>query len=622
MRAFVIGLAASGVLLAAMFIVPRFLSGSERANAVQSEEQAELARRLYLVYNQSLAPLGIRANMDGLKNADFDRLVKAAQDRFDTLQKQFSQEAQELRSSDQRLHARTGPLKTVTGDSSGVRAAVAGFDKIFADNRALLTEAIKNAQEANRAGAGAVGVGQVLGVLKLTDATDAFRVVRQLRTQSEAAQAHALSLASDWTQATVAGEHYAKLDPAEVLTNLRKDAEDMTALVADAQQRAETLMKAVSARKVELEEVRKGLEEGRAQWNALDEAGFQAGNDAAFEQYKKNMLELSAKLIGMQETEQRLATGGVVNGKVSGDLLSDFRIEGGEPTDGLDELERKLAIAKDQVERYTRGAAAIEREIVAIEASGKSSHELAAAAGVRADEIRKSLEATVADMDKLNKEIAEREKTALDAAAASTSAFGAASQAIGAWISSARDLQQTSDLEKRNGRLTTITKQNAELLAGASQARAKLLTGQIQAERAAAATTLKATLAHLSDSVKGLAVDATGLDDTITNSREAAVKSLTEAASTFMNLSKRPGVESWVFQAGLATVAYNLAQVDTANREQHLTTASANIRTTMDRLKQSPYGAPLAAFSAKLAGPAAESAPAPAPGGDKVPEKP
>ncbi len=312
-----------------------------------------------------------------------------------------------------------------------------------------------------------------------------------------------------------------------------------------------------------------------------------------------------------------------MNGKLTGDLLSDFHIDGGEQTDGLDELERKLAIANEQVERYMHGAAAIDTQIAALEAGGKSSHELSLAAEARANEIRKNLEATVAELDKLQKEIAEREKSALDAANASTSAFGAASQAIGAWISSARDLQQNSDLEKRNARLTTITKQNAEMLAGASQARAKLLTGKIQAERAAGAEAYKTTLMQLSTAVKGLTVDTAGLDDTIANAREAAVKSLTEAASTFTNLSKRPGVESWVFQAGLATVAYNLAQVDTANREQHLSTASANIRTTMDRLKQSPYGVPLAAFSAKLAGPAAESAPTPAPDGEKTdPTKP
>lgn len=610
MRVFITGFVLSGVLIVAMFLVPRFLIGADRANALQAQEQAELARRQYFGYVHSLAPLGNRADLENLKNADFERLVKQAQERFDKLQQRFALEAERLRGHDRRMQVDPGNARAVSVDAAGVRSAVAGFGRLFADNRALLTETIRIAQEANRVGAGALGVAQILGVLKLTDATDALAVVRHLRTRSEAAQARALGLAYEWAQSATEADHYRKLEPGEIVSSLGKDADELAAALLEATLRAESLTLAVAERQTELEHVRKELASGRERMDELEAASFPAGDDAAFAEYRRSLSELSARLVVSQEREQRLASGGLVDAKLSGDLLSDFRIEGGRPSDGLDELERKLEIAKGHVARYTRGAAAVQTQIAAVQAGGKSAMDLAQLAAAHADGLKQRLDGVVSELDALAKEIAQHEQSALDAGAAAVSAFGSASQAITAWTSAARDQQQTADVEKRNLRLTMIARQNAELLAGASQARAKLLVGQIQAERVAGATASKQTAEQLAATVPGLAPASAALDDVISVAREAAIKSLSEAAATFTNLSKRPGTEAWVFQAGLATVAYNLAQIDAINREQHLATASANIRNTMDRLKQSPYAAPLAAFHAKLAGPSPTSAPA------------
>ncbi|MFQ5807364.1 MAG: hypothetical protein ACE5I3_13030 [Phycisphaerae bacterium] len=589
MKPFVIGLAVAIVILAAGFLTPAFLPRATGPSTLEALREAELARRQLYAYNATLPLVAARGDVEQLEQADFDDLVERSQDKFAELSTEFNRRVREAKARDREGHLPESPLRAVATSASGLKAAVSNFEKFLGENRKLLDDAVKNSRSANQADRNALSVGQVAGTAKLVEAAGLLAQARQLRSQLKVKQTRALAVAAEWATVRAERNHYAGLDVTTIRKDLGADLGEIESALAQAQTQVNELTRAVADREQTLARLRADLQHTRAERLGLEEMGFTVGDDASYEAYRERYVQLSQRLQELQNQEHLLAFGGIRGGSAAdGDLL-EGEIEGGETVVGLNELQRRLAIAADKLERYTRGRKALEDKIGLVDTVGEEAQAQGAQYAARLERLTAEVNQIREAMAKLAQQAFEREDAALRAAREAASAFKGAKSAVDRWISDASALQREDDPQRTNERLKLIVRDNvAADFATNAEAQANTLVGRIHTERALGLAAYLDALRRISE-LTGTELDAAELQESFNTARDEATSVLAEARDAYERLAQKKTDTSWVHQASLAVVYHLLWQIDEFNAERHRSNLIDELGKVIANSQQFPY---------------------------------
>jgi len=590
LKPFVIGLVLAGVVLAAGFLVPALLPASVSASTLQALRQAELARRQLHVYNASIPLAASQADLEQLKEADFEALVERWQDRFAALAEEFGRRVTQVKRSDQRRGMPESDVRPVAANPAAVRSSVGQFEQALRGNQKLLSEAAANARAATQADREAIGVWHIAGTVKLVEAEGLLAEGRQLRARLADEETRALAKAAEWAAARAERDRHAGMDVAAIRSGLDADLEEIQAALEAARAAVAELTTKVAETEAALAAVRKGLDAARAERLTLEETGFTVGSDESFATYRERYARVAQRLRELQDQEQLLAHGGNQGGVVADDDLLEGAIEGGETVIGLDELQRRLAIAREKLARYERAQQAIEDKRRLVTALGSEAQAQAAGSTARLQALGAQLEQMRQNMAALAQQAFEKEDGALKAAREAAAAFKSAGGAVNKWISDAATLQREKDEQRANERLKQIVGDGfARPFAANAEAQAKTLAGRILTERAVALGAYLDTLRRIRNLVPEATFDAAPLEQQLTTARDEAVNVLGEARDAYEKLASVQSNTSWVHQSALATVYHLLWQVDTFSPEQHRSNLVETLRKVVQDRRAATY---------------------------------
>ncbi len=590
MKPIAIGVVLAIVILALGFLVPAILPPTVSPTTVNALKEAELARRQLHAYDASLPLVGARADVEQLKEADFDLLVERSREEFDALNSEFNKRVSQAKSTDRENNVPESGLRAASMGPAGVRSSVSSFEKCLRDNHKMLTDAARNSRSANQADRNALGVGQVAGMVKLAEAGELLAEARELRARLTTEQGRLLVVAVDWAEARDEIDHYAGLDVTEIRGDLDADLDEIKAALEETRAGVDELRGRVAEREQTLADVRAQLTETRTQRLSLEEMGFIVGDDTSFEAYRAEYLRLSEALRQLQEQEQLLAFGGIEGGSLTDDDPLEGRIEGGETVLGLNELRRLLAVEEDKLARYTRGVKALEDQMNLVVNVGNEAQTQKGQYAERLGTLTVEIDQIRAGMDELAQQAFEKEDAALRAAREGVTSFKSAKSAADRWIADANSLQREKDPQRLNERLKLITRDSFAADAAANaEARAKTLLGRIQTERALGLGEYLDTLARVNELMPDSEFDATALRESFTQARDEAVSILNEAREGYERLAQKQSNTSWVHQASLAIVYHLLWQIDEFNADQHRGNLLDQLGRTIENRRQSPH---------------------------------
>jgi len=611
LKPLVIGVVLAIAILALGFLVPAILPATVSSTTVQAFQEAELARRQLHAYDASLPLAAGRANVAELKDADFGRLVERSQEEFDTLGSEFRQLVNRVKSADQQNRMPESPVRALVPSPSNVKSRVSELERSVRDNEQLLTGAARASRSATQADRDALGVGQVAGMVKLSEAGRLLAEARELRARLTAEQARLLAVATAGAEAQSERDRHAGLKVAEIQGVLDGHLDTVSAALAESQAELDRLRAEVAEREQALAGLRGQLEETRTRRLTLEEMGFTVGDDASFEVYRAEYLRLSNTLRELEEREQLLAFGGIEGGRVADDDLLKGEIEGGVTVVGLNELKRNLALVEDKLTRYTRARQALEDQKSLVTTMGGEARTWEAQYAARLETEATEVQQIRANMDELAQQAFEKETAALAAAGAAATAFKSAKSAADRWTGEASSLQREKDLPRRNERLKLIAGDNFAAEAAASaDAQAKMLVGRIYTERALGLADYFDTLARADELMPGSEFDTTKLQEQFTEARDEAVRILNEAREAYERLAQKQSSTSWVHQASLATVYHLLWLIDEFNAAQHRSNLLDQLGKVVEDRQQSPHLQQQVALYALLTGGTAAPQPA------------
>lgn len=590
MKPFVIGLVLAVVLLAASFLAPKLLQPATGPTTLAALKEAELARRQLHAYDASLPLVEAGSDIEQLKGADFETLTERSRDEFDTLGNKFNEHVRQAKATDRETGLAESDLRAVATTAGGVQSAVSSFERLLRENRTLLADAEKAARSAGQSDRAALGVRHVAGIVKLVEAAGLLADARQVRARLTTEQARAFAAAARWATTRDEMNHYAGLDVTNVRQDLERDLGEVKAAWSETQAEVDELTRVVAEREEALAALRAELEQARTERLSMEEVGFTVGDDASFEAYREEYLQVSRRLRELQDREQLLALGGIQGGSVVDDDLLGGRIEGGQTVVGLNELQRRLAVAQDKLERFTGAQQALEDQgslvgLVADEAQTQQRNHQA-----RLDALAAELEQILAQMAELAQQGYEKEDAALRAAREAAGAFGDAKSAVRRWIDAAQELQREKDPQRLNARLKRIVGDN---LAGefptSAEAQARTLVGRIHTERALGLAAYLDTLRRINELRPGGELEVAKLQEDLNTARDAAIDELSKARGLYEPLAQRQTDTNWVHQASLAALYHLLGQIDVLNAQQHRSNLIGELGKAVEKRQQSPH---------------------------------
>lgn len=590
MRPFAIGLVlALGILLLAAF-APGLLQPSAERAAAEARAQAEAARRMLTTHSLETTGLAVKSDLERVKSADFAALAQQAGDTLQQLSQEFAATVQRAQTLDRRSNLPQTELRPLSLDANGLRAAVTTLERLNTENRQRLDAAAREARQASQLSGQTSGVPESLGLTKLVETQEHYAEARRTRTELAAELGRLSELAFEAASAESAAGHYAAVNVADVVKTLQDDVSEVSAEREQAAAHVAELSAAVADREADLSRTRDELGRVRSELLSLEETGFAAGNDSAFESYRQRYASLSARARELQEQEQLLVGGGRRGGEELDRGLEFGFVEGGEPVVGLEELQRQLAIAEEKLQRLGASQDSLTEKVRSVEQVGTLSQDAQRHfAGLR-DAIHQRIAERQARVEALARSAMEQEDQALRAAQEAAQAFRSEAQAFSRWTGDARKTQGEFDKMRKNERLRLIVDDKyGEQLSAAGEADAKALAAMIHTDRLLAVRSLKQTEERVAANVSGFSFEAQPLDDAIASSREEAIKLLGEARAAYEKLAGKALATSWIHQVSLAAVEHLLSKLDEEGAAQHAAAAIESIRQAINKREQSPY---------------------------------
>lgn len=630
-KEFVIGAVLLGATLISWLVLPPIFTADGR-NAQDAAAQAMDAQRQLAGFSPSLAHRVDDQTLEQLKEADLQRLVdaaaemadKAAQSKpaaqpdgaeknapaaeppvspFTAMVQQQQKEADAARSSDQRLQLEPGKYSTVSATGTGLKQAVDQVIALRKENSSRLADAVKKAKEADAAGTNALGIAQIYGNAQFVQAANLFIQAVQQRTELGRLHGQLVEQTARFRAAAAEVEYYTTLKNDEISKGLAADLEDLKTKQTDASAKADAIDAAVAQREQELAKARADLAKAREDVAAIESKSFKAGDDAAFDAFRKSYAEASDRMRKLQIQEQELSSGGRKDAALDDDDLESGAIAGGKTMDGLEELKRKQAIARIRAERSTAGVKALETAVKNSQDAIANAAKMLSDAQKREQAVKTDLDATLKAIDTAASTAWATEQSALDLATAAEKSFKA-SEAEGTRVSrEASEKQSEVDQNRTNERLTAIANDQLAATVGVSAAaETKMLIGRIQAGRF---FSLQRQLAVLSDYAKAAnnsAFKASDLEQSVTDSRQAATTAINEAVAKFNDIAKRNAATGWTATASAAAGYHLLIYTDATQADRHKTEAIDALKRALDKRDRHPSTKAQVLLRAQLTG--------------------
>lgn len=593
MRGFAIGLILGGVLFVAAVAVPKFTRSGPVVAAAGALEQAELARRQLHQHDPMMAVLAATADAAALGDADFDALLADQQESLDALGSDFSDQVSAASKLDRRSHVAASGLSAVSATPGGIRSAVPGFTQLVNENQELLAAAAKNCSGAVATSGRTFGVSMVSGMAALADARQKLDRAHRLRSQLQRLQTEALTTAHRWARAKSLADHYGGLDVADATMGLQSDRAELAGLLGDARDEQTRLSETIGQRQAELEGVQASLRAAQTQRITLEEMGFRPGSDSSFQQYKQQYELVSEQLRSLQERESLLSVGGfetvVLN--EADPLAGEMEIDGA--VIGIAELERRLTIADDQLERYESGIASIDQQLETMRELDSSAKQQSATFQAAVAAIQGDFDGIREKMTALAEQAIAQEAEAEAVANRAVTAFAGSITNAAALRNSAQSAQRDNDPQRLNERLKKITSDSMpETLAKAAEAEANTLLGRLYAQQIQGLESYAVTWAQITTAMPGATVDAVAIQTTIDTARTSAGAALTAAATTYTGIAQAGGV-AWLTisaNASLAAVEYLRSLVYTDQSGAYRAAAATAITTAANAAGQDSRG--------------------------------
>lgn len=590
MRPFAIGLVLALLILLLATFAPGLLQPSAERAAAEARAQAEAARRMLTAHSLKTSGLAATSDLARLKSADFAALAQQAGDTLQQLSQEFAAAVQRAKTLDRRSNLPQTELRPLSLDANGLRAAVTSLEKLNIENRQRLDAASREARQASQLSGQTPGVPESLGLAKLVEAQERYSEARRTRTELAAELGRLSELAFEAASADSAAKHYGAVDVADVVKTLQDDVSEISAEREQAAARAAKLGAAVADRQAELTRTRDELGRVRSELLSLEETGFAAGDDSAFESYRQRYASLSSRARDLQEQEQLLLGGGRRGGQELDRGLEFGFVEGGEPVVGLEELQRQLAIAEEKLQRLDASQESLAEKIRSVEQFGSRSQEAQRHFAELRDAFQQRISERHAHVEDLAKSAMEQEDQAIRAAQEAAQSFRSEAQAFARWTGDARKAQGEFDKMRKNERLRLIVDDKyGEQLSAAGEADAKAVAAMIHTDRLLAVRNLKQTEERVAANIAGFSFESQPLDDAIASSREEAIKLLGEARAAYEKLAGKALATSWIHQVSLAAVEHLLSKLDEEGAAQHAAAAIQNIRQAINKREQSPY---------------------------------
>jgi hypothetical protein len=602
-----VGIAIVVLILVAALLAPHLRSGAAKVTE-QAQTEAILARRLLHRHDFRLPILGQRVEAGALKEANLQLLLERARERLAQAAREASTQLNQLRSQAEQARLPVPQIQPPGADAASVRRALSEYEKLLNENQNLLSEAARLARQARTAaGTGAVGIAQVEGMIRYTQAAALLAEADLLRARHQELQARILRQRG-WIDVYLAGtRQYAGLNPEPVLERLRADLDEIRQEAEQASQQSESAARELADRMAALAQVGSQLNTAQNELAELERRGFRAGDDAAFEEYRRRYLELSERVRQLQDQEQLLRFGGLEDAELEGDDLLTGVLRGGKVVRSVEELRQTAELAAERARRLAAGVAELQGHIEFLTGSTQRWQQVAEHYADLSDQTAQALDQTWPELYRLVQEAVAKEDAALKAAREALAAFRAEQQAVEQFLRDAREVQSRVDPERKNPRLNLIVGEKA-LSQAADSARALtlLLVARIHMQRIRANQSLLADLSLLesadeSTGLKSLPPDSPirpeVLEQEIASAREEASKNIQEAIKIYEGLAGKVAPSTkWVPQVALAGALWVAAQLNPEAAMDYLTSAVKELEAATSGREQNPYVGPHAAF--------------------------
>ncbi len=640
---FVIGLGLTILILAAALFSPVFRS-SQRKQTTQAQEQAVLALRQLGRVSPTLMHLEALADTEQLgdKQDALGTAADGARERLEELNREFSQALRRAQQQAEEAGLPTPEERPPAASGAGVRQALSGFNASVQENRQLLSAAKRVAQEAVRTQGTALGVAHVEGMAHYLEAADLLLRAKQERIEQREAQRKLLRSAAQWKEDQGEYDHYRSLDVAPILEQLEQDLVELRERRNAAEQRVTELEQLVEQRQLELTGdgstagVEQRMQDVRQELLRLERRGFAAGAEAGtaeqpgFGTYREQYLQLSQQLQELQAREQLLRNGGLRDAQFVGEDALTAELEGGERVVGLEEYERKLALARDVAERLRSANVSLEEHIAFLEEMSASAGESVTRFQQRMEEMEGTQRALIEEEIPAHAAAAyELEAKALQAAGRAVSSFSRAQSAAQNWMNEVQRVRREQDPQQKNERLRLIVGDDYfQNVSRSAEAAARLLAGRAYAQQIEANTLLLSdmqTFRGLNPSPQ-VQFDERVFQGHIDTARPEGRDTVQDAIRTYEQIagSLRGQPTEWVPLAGKAAAHYLLSRIDPAIATEQRNLALDAMQQAVEGRENFPYVEPYLPFRNYLsgAGPSAPAAEAPAEEGFFLEEEP
>jgi hypothetical protein len=617
-----IGSGLAVVILVASLLAPRLGTG-DRRKAERVQEQVLLAQRELGRHSIALARADAVADATKMVSTPgYGAAVSAATESL----AQTSAEYGTLSRTAQELARRCGlPAPTLPPfaiDAAGLQRAMTTFESAAKENHELLARAAKDAAEAVAMDAQALGAQQTVGMAAYVRAVEALAASQELRGQQASAQARWLETAAEWKLSQGLLAYYRGLEPGPIVAGLRSDLAELDALHAETVESYTRLADQVAERKAHLAQVEQELSTQQQRILELEKEGFKAGQDegiGGFQPYRAQYLKLSETGRQLQMEQAELRYGGLRGATASDDDWASGTLRGGEPFLGLEELERRLEVAQQRVERLEQARKVLAAQIVHADEASAQAQKETAQYQERLTQLATQVGSLRSEIENLAKAAFDMESEALKAADNAVRAFGQAQRVAEAWFNALRATQRDKDPIRKNERLERILKDPYfEHVSRSAEASARVLAGRIHVARVESGESLLGDARVFTEMYTDphFSFDPAPFEEQVETARAVGRETLQKAAETYTliadRLSSAPTV--WVPLGSAAATYHLLARIDFEQREACLSKAVELVQRAVEKRELFPYARELVAFRDHLVSAAkapAEGKPAP-----------
>jgi hypothetical protein len=604
-----IGIALAVIIIAASLVAPRLRSAA-REKVEQAQDRAALAERELARHSLALPLADALAQPDVMKSQE-SQLGDAVRSAAEPL-KEASTEYSKLARTAQDLAQHAGlpapTLRPLGTDTAGIQRAITDFQATVKDNQALLNRALQDASAAAAIDGQALGVQQAVGMAEYVRAAEAQAQAARLRSQQADAQARLLDVGTQWKAAQGFLDYYRGLDTAPIVKELQGDLEELGERKTEAAAEVAQLSDQVAQRKQALEQVEQKLAEQQTQWQELQKKGFKPGQDQGadgFEQYRDLYLSMAENVRQLQQQTQELRYGSLHGAKASDEDWATGKLSG-EPSVGLEELQRRLDIAQERARLFTQSVTGLGDHIRFVTESGQQAQTETNRYQKRMDDLEGAAREVTAEIEKLAGSAFDTEAEALKAAESSVRAFAQSQKATEAWRRALVEVQREKDPSHKNERLNRVLKDPyLENLARSAEASARVLAGRIHLARVESGEALLGDMQVFTETYTDpkFTFDPSTFQTQVETARAAGLETLQAAAQLYTTVADKLGTVPTVWvPLGAASATYDLlAHLDPTQAAEFQAKATELIQKAVEKREQSPYLQPFVTFRDHLA---------------------